>query len=514
MEVILDPAKVARNYVQTWLILDLLGAVPADIVWFAGAPAQTVFWLRILRLPVVVYAADAQRVVRLLRLPQLGHRANMFADHLKFGVAIRRTLWLLFALAIFLHWGACVVNRMNDMAMLDLAEVTGPNSRFNNYLVSGFHVFSMFFTHGYGHQIPGGEDLGELWITWFAVLIGGGFYALMIANLATILVRFNSLQSIFQTKLEAFEAYMASQNLPEDLRARVRQQLANNMRRRQLIRENVLLEELSHSLRLDIYLFLCSDLFRHIPFLRDGNRGLWATMAQYLIPETFMPGDVVCVVDQIATCMYFVLSGRLECLTSAGKVARVLGEGSHFGETALFTGGRRTLTVRAATVVDVMMLPEEHFHLLVDKFPTMHSELLKVAKLRSRRTSDPKSPLVTTPKPASAHTFSDESVRAWHSHANSVGVVKECHECEADEEGERLPDPAAFNVSTPIDDASPKPRMTFSPHQSSPASPAVLSLPPPSLENSPLPQERKTVPTVTTTFPENGATTLPEQSRS
>jgi len=65
--------------------------------------------------------------------------------------------------------------------------------------------------------------------------------------------------------------------------------------------------------------------------------------------------------------------------------------GQYFGEMALIHGGKRTATVRAATPVEVIALPQQAFLDLIEQSDETRAELERVAAERKQVLEDTRS---------------------------------------------------------------------------------------------------------------------------
>lgn len=75
----------------------------------------------------------------------------------------------------------------------------------------------------------------------------------------------------------------------------------------------------------------CQDLVRIVPFFANADPMFITSVVTRLKPEVFLPGDFVIRQGTFGSKMYFIQHGRVDIITSDGRVATSLCDGSYFG---------------------------------------------------------------------------------------------------------------------------------------------------------------------------------------
>jgi CRP-like cAMP-binding protein len=99
--------------------------------------------------------------------------------------------------------------------------------------------------------------------------------------------------------------------------------------------------------------------------------------------ELFRQGDA-------GDAAYVVLSGTADVLVnSGGKQIKVAEVGAHavIGEIAVLSGGLRTASVRATSPMEVLRITKEHFLEMVNDFPDVALEIMRVLAARLTQTT-------------------------------------------------------------------------------------------------------------------------------
>jgi CRP-like cAMP-binding protein len=101
-------------------------------------------------------------------------------------------------------------------------------------------------------------------------------------------------------------------------------------------------------------------------------------------------GQDVCRQGEAGDAAYVVLSGTADIMVASAngelKVAEV-GAQSIVGEIAVLCGGVRTASVRATSPVEVLRITKEHFLELVNEFPDVALEIMRILAERLTHTT-------------------------------------------------------------------------------------------------------------------------------
>ena len=144
-----------------------------------------------------------------------------------------------------------------------------------------------------------------------------------------------------------------------------------------------MLADLPDSLKLKVSIFINKSMLEKVPIFEGAGDALVEELLMHLKPTIFTPGDYVFRSGDIADCMYFVNSGRVEVVSSDGKtVFATLSPGSYFGETALLLKQPRNACVRAMDYVDLYTLNRTTLGEILEKFPAFQKHLHELAAER------------------------------------------------------------------------------------------------------------------------------------
>lgn len=112
--------------------------------------------------------------------------------------------------------------------------------------------------------------------------------------------------------------------------------------------------------------------------LQPSQLKLLAFTSQHL---TFTEGDMLFSQNDSGDAAYVVLCGKAEVIVKingSDVVVATLGENSIIGEIAILCDVPRTASVRAATRLETLCIEKEQLLKLLQEFPTMAIDLMKV----------------------------------------------------------------------------------------------------------------------------------------
>jgi len=132
-----------------------------------------------------------------------------------------------------------------------------------------------------------------------------------------------------------------------------------------------------------------ADAIRSIPFFSGLSREDLARVAGKLEQRQYSSGEAIVQQGEEGDSLYVVQSGAVEVMLENGgprtESLAMLGQGDCFGEMALFTGQKRSATVRAFVDSAILKLSQENWDDLLRKYPSL---ALHFCKVLSRRLAD------------------------------------------------------------------------------------------------------------------------------
>ncbi|CAH8550230.1 unnamed protein product [Schistosoma turkestanicum] len=387
-DIILDPKEIAREYMKTWFILDLISSIPMDYVLFAfksyeqGERAEHLVQagraLRILRL------AKLLSLLRLLRLSRLVRYITQWEEFINIASKFMGICNLVLIMLILGHWNACLqflVPMLMDFPVDSwVSKARLQNAYwFEQYTWALFKALSHMLSIGYGRYPP--STLPEAWITIISMMTGATCYALFVGHAAALIQSFDASKRKYREMLKQVEEYMAYKKYPRALRRRIAGYYEHRYKGK-MFNEKEILAELSECLREQIINYNCRALVASVPIFANADQNFVSEVIVKLKQEVFQPGDLIIREGTYGTKMYFIQEGIVNIITKDGILATRLSDGCYFGEICLLTNARRVASVEAETYCTLYSLDQKNFYDVLENYPEMRVTLEKVAAER------------------------------------------------------------------------------------------------------------------------------------
>uniref|UniRef100_A0A7M4FW79 Potassium voltage-gated channel subfamily H member 6 n=1 Tax=Crocodylus porosus TaxID=8502 RepID=A0A7M4FW79_CROPO len=221
-EVVSHPAKIAIHYFKGWFLIDMVAAIPFDLLIFRSGSDETTTLIGLLK------------TARLLRLVRVARKLDRYSEY---GAAVLFLLMCTFALIA--HWLACIWyaignverpymehkigwldnlgdqigKRYNDS---DLS--SGPSIK-DKYVTALYFTFSSLTSVGFGNVSPNTNS--EKIFSICVMLIGSLMYASIFGNVSAIIQRLYSGTARYHTQMLRVKEFIRFHQIPNPLRQRL-----------------------------------------------------------------------------------------------------------------------------------------------------------------------------------------------------------------------------------------------------------------------------------------------------
>ncbi|XP_070694353.1 voltage-gated delayed rectifier potassium channel KCNH8 [Pempheris klunzingeri] len=389
-QVVYDARSICVHYVTTWLFVDLIAALPFDLLYAFNVS--------------VYFGVHLLKTVRLLRLLRLLQKLERYSQY----SAVVLTL-LMSMFALLAHWMACVwyfIGRREiespgswDIGWLhELAkrlgtpyflssltteapptvsslpanssqwDVSGPegqgswnSSQFYGNM-SGGEAVSGTSTGGGGFGVlGGGPSMRSSYVTslYFALssltsvgfgnvsantdsekifsictmLIGALMHAVVFGNVTAIIQRMYSRRSLYHTRTKDLKDFIRVHRLPKALEQRMLECFQTTWSVNNGIDVSELLKDFPDELRADIAMHLNKELLQ-LPLFESASRGCLRSLSLIIKTSFCAPGEFLIRQGDALQAIYFVCSGSMEVLKD-NTVLAILGKGDLIGSDSL-----------------------------------------------------------------------------------------------------------------------------------------------------------------------------------
>uniref|UniRef100_A0A8C9PQB8 Potassium voltage-gated channel subfamily H member 6 n=1 Tax=Spermophilus dauricus TaxID=99837 RepID=A0A8C9PQB8_SPEDA len=317
-EVVSHPRRIAIHYFKGWFLIDMVAAIPFDLLIFRTGSDETTTLIGLLK------------TARLLRLVRVARKLDRYSEY---GAAVLFLLMCTFALIA--HWLACICS---------LTSV------------------------GFGNVSPNTNS--EKVFSICVMLIGSLMYASIFGNVSAIIQRLYSGTARYHTQMLRVKEFIRFHQIPNPLRQRLEEYFQHAWSYTNGIDMNAVLKGFPECLQADICLHLHRALLQHCPAFRGASKGCLRALAVKFKTAHAPPGDTLVHLGDVLSTLYFISRGSIEILRDDVVVA-ILGKNDIFGEPISLHArpGKSSADVRALTYCDLHKIQRTDLLEVLDMYP-------------------------------------------------------------------------------------------------------------------------------------------------
>ncbi|KAG1945038.1 potassium voltage-gated channel subfamily H [Pimephales promelas] len=370
-EVVSDPGKIAIHYFKGWFLIDMVAAIPFDLLIFGSGSEDTTTLIGLLK------------TARLLRLVRVARKLDRYSEY---GAAVLMLLMCIFALIA--HWLACIWYAIGNMekpyldhkiGWLDNLEVSigkkinysdpssGPTIK-DKYVTALYFTFSSLTSVGFGNVSPNTNS--EKIFSICVMLIGSLMYASIFGNVSAIIQRLYSGTARYHMQMLRVKEFIRFHQIPNPLRQRLEEYFQHSWTYTNGIDLNTVLKGFPECLQADICLHLNQSLLQGCKAFEGATQGCLRALAMRFKTTHAPPGDTLVHCGDVLTALYFLSRGSIEILKDDIVVA-ILGKNDIFGEMIHLYAkpGKSNADVRALSYCDLHTIQREELLEVLDMYP-------------------------------------------------------------------------------------------------------------------------------------------------
>ena len=356
------------------LVIEVCGNLPIEIfgaVLAGNTISYKVVWL--LRLNRLVKWVKLSGYFMILE-KKLGSRIELLRCLKYFLYIICSThvvacMW--FAIATF-------EGKVSDGSWASYHQLDLSHSIMKNYVTSFYFSAVTLTSTGFG-DIHAHTTIEQIFVI-FLSLIGFMLYGYCLATLASTLGNNALPKVLFQEKISGVNNFLSNHKISASLRKRIEEyfELCWMKWQGQLGQEHVMFD-----LPLPLQEIMASEIQEEIikamPLFAKTDPNFLKRLCLNTITYTYCPGEVIIYAGDMGKEMYFLRRGTVEVLDETMSFAvSTIGAGGYFGEEGLLFGTPRTVSIRASTYCEVIMLHKDAIEDTAQAYPLIRKHLTEL----------------------------------------------------------------------------------------------------------------------------------------
>ncbi|XP_067088632.1 potassium voltage-gated channel subfamily H member 6a [Osmerus mordax] len=376
-EVVSHPGRIAQHYFKGWFLIDIVAAIPFDLLIFRSGSEE----------PQTTTLIGLLKTARLLRLVRVARKLDRYSEY---GAAVLFLLMCTFALIA--HWLACIWYAIGNVERTGSARIgemkigwldnladqigkhyndsdagSGPSIK-DKYVTALYFTFSSLTSVGFGNVSPNTNP--EKIFSICVMLIGSLMYASIFGNVSAIIQRLYSGTARYHTQMLRVKEFIRFHQIPGGLRQRLEEYFQHAWSYTNGIDMNAVLKGFPECLQADICLHLNRTLLQNCKAFLGANKGCLRALAVRFKTTHAPPGDTLVHSGDVLSALYFISRGSIEILRDDVVVA-ILGKNDIFGEPISLYGrpGKSSADVRALTYCDLHRIQRDDLLEVLDMYP-------------------------------------------------------------------------------------------------------------------------------------------------
>lgn len=379
--------QILLCYLRTWLLLDIAGCLPLDLMMQTSTNYNSL--LRLARVPRLYRLTRVPRLLRMWKSGKCAECMERAQDYLSIKHTGTRLLTFFCSVFVCVHIMSCMwvfTAKLEDHPdTWIIAKGFQDGNTKNLYIAAIYWAFTSLTTVGYGDISANTSIERCIAILW--MVVGVYFFSFTIGSLASILSNIDTKDSLLMTKLAIIDEFVLDAHLSRSMRNRLRTCVKYSSEKKgySLADKQDIFYELPRNLRYEVALAMHQGAVKELPYFLEKEHAFIAMIVPFLL-HLFMKGmSMVYSKDDYADEIYFISKGW--CGLVYGRehyLVKKLQRGSYFGDIEVIQGIPRKYSIMAAIDTDMLVMNKKLLATVQQEFPTIYEEMVDVATMRDK----------------------------------------------------------------------------------------------------------------------------------
>ncbi|CAG9823119.1 unnamed protein product [Phaedon cochleariae] len=377
---VLHPPLIARRYLRTYFVLDLIVCLHTYLV-----PIRIIFNdYEVFENNTFVLAVTLKGFIgfRILRMKRWLDALELFRLYANLSSVLNRAFRAVLLFVMLVLYLYIIIFQIEEMIEKNFIPIEDRD--WNKQLMKCFYSATLMLLHvSYGDKTI--SHPLKVIVSLIFMAVGYCLQLFLYTLILQVWVKFSNARSKNESLFQQFTEYLKYKDLPMSLRKkffafyqfRFQNQFYNEAHINRMI---------SIILRQEILVYVTKNHVQRVEFFQDLPDHVLRKIVSKLKSEVYLANDVIIKAGVAGTCMFFIYFGTVAIYTYAGREICHLEDGAHFGEIALIYNEPRVATVVAVTPCELFVLNRSDFLDVLKPFPEIQDKIVKLAEERLRTT--------------------------------------------------------------------------------------------------------------------------------
>uniref|UniRef100_A0A8C7JK48 Cyclic nucleotide-gated potassium channel n=1 Tax=Oncorhynchus kisutch TaxID=8019 RepID=A0A8C7JK48_ONCKI len=371
-----DIMGIFDNYRKSWnLYYDVLAVVPLD--FFSFTTSGEAHWR-------VLGYVRWNRLIWIRKVCLFFNKKENDMDKNLFELRTAKCLFLLIfsvhCCSGVMYLTGCKDFRCDEESWAWNTGLKASHSNLYHYMISVYWTTTSMTTIGYGDIVP--NTMKERLTAVFVCFIGLFVFNYIISQVYATLASQNAARVTFQNLLSAMTNFMESHDLSVSLQTRVTEYMSllwSKYQGQAYPGGQFLMHDLPIELQQIVLMKERGRFLSKIPYFEQAGQAFIRDLASTSVMYFFPRGEIIQYSETITRELFCIRRGTCQILSDdLSEIVGLYGEGMYFGEAGFLFGKQATMTVRAKTHCEILVIDFDKIKSVLERYPVIESQITEL----------------------------------------------------------------------------------------------------------------------------------------